>query len=322
MSLSGTVERSVLEAQAPKRNSLRKVLCALCGTEFMSAGRAAKYCDHCSPVVYRERSKQRQRVYARAKGIEILGSIRACLDCKSPFEMRGARHVRCDRCSSIHRRNDLNRRSEARARAAGVQKRTKASCRDCGRDFLAMSVLNRYCRGCSALAEKRRTAERDRERVLAAGGVPIGYESSCENCGSSFTKASGPEKYCSPCAETYLSRWRKAKLASDAKYAVNMRVSRAIRLSLTAGGKRGKKLKELVGYTIDDLMRHLERQFLPGMTWQNRGDWHIDHIVPLSSFRFTSADDPEFRAAWALTNLRPLWAKDNLEKRAQRIFLI
>ena len=69
-------------------------------------------------------------------------------------------------------------------------------------------------------------------------------------------------------------------------------------------------------------MTHLERQFLPGMTWGNRGEWHIDHIVPLASFTFTSPDDPEFRAAWALTNLRPLWAKDNIRKSAKRTHLI
>src|SRR3546814_9626669 len=58
----------------------------------------------------------------------------------------------------------------------------------------------------------------------------------------------------------------------------------------------------------------LERQFLPGMSWDNRGEWHIDHIRPLCAFEFTSPDDPQFREAWALTNLRPLWARDNLRK--------
>jgi hypothetical protein len=58
------------------------------------------------------------------------------------------------------------------------------------------------------------------------------------------------------------------------------------------------------------------------MSWDNIGDWHIDHIVPLASFTFSSADDPEFRAAWALTNLRPLWAADNMRKHARREFLL
>lgn len=61
-------------------------------------------------------------------------------------------------------------------------------------------------------------------------------------------------------------------------------------------------------------MAHLERQFLPGMTWENRGEWHIDHIRPLCSFQFQTPDCPQFREAWALTNLQPLWAQDNLKK--------
>src|SRR3546814_9720873 len=69
-------------------------------------------------------------------------------------------------------------------------------------------------------------------------------------------------------------------------------------------GKNGRSWETLVGYTVADLMAHLERQFLPGMSWDNRGEWHIDHIRPLCSFEFTSLDDPQFREAWALTNLR------------------
>src|SRR3546814_3330220 len=46
-------------------------------------------------------------------------------------------------------------------------------------------------------------------------------------------------------------------------------------------GKNGRSWEILVGYTVADLMAHLERQFLPGMSWDNRGEWHIDHIRPL-----------------------------------------
>jgi hypothetical protein len=87
-------------------------------------------------------------------------------------------------------------------------------------------------------------------------------------------------------------------------------------------GKAGRSWKEFVDYTLDELIYHIERQFLPGMTWDNRGEWHIDHIVPLSSFKFSSADDIEFKRAWALSNLRPLWALDNIRKQATRTHLI
>lgn len=78
----------------------------------------------------------------------------------------------------------------------------------------------------------------------------------------------------------------------------------------------------MLGYSRDELMQHLERQFLRGMTWDNYGEWHIDHIVPLSSFSITDSRSPELAAAWALTNLRPLWARDNILKKDQRMHLI
>jgi len=71
---------------------------------------------------------------------------------------------------------------------------------------------------------------------------------------------------------------------------------------------------QLLGYTIEELMQHLEKQFTDGMTWDNYGQWHVDHIRPMSSFNFTSPDDPEFKECWALNNLQPLWWPDNLSK--------
>jgi hypothetical protein len=87
-------------------------------------------------------------------------------------------------------------------------------------------------------------------------------------------------------------------------------------------GKNGRSWEALVGYTATDLMRHIERQFLPGMSWDNMSAIHIDHIVPLSSFNFSTPDDPDFKAAWALSNLRPLFADENLRKHAKRTHLL
>ena len=78
--------------------------------------------------------------------------------------------------------------------------------------------------------------------------------------------------------------------------------------------KASRKWEDLAGYSLKELMIHLERQFHDGMTWENADEWHVDHIIPLSSFSFYSYECDEFKAAWAITNLRPLWAKDNLEK--------
>jgi len=81
-----------------------------------------------------------------------------------------------------------------------------------------------------------------------------------------------------------------------------------------AKGKNGSKWEIFVGYTVDDLKRHLEKQFQPSMTWDNYGKWHIDHIIPISAFSFTRPEDIDFKQCWALENLQPLWAKENLRK--------
>ena len=61
---------------------------------------------------------------------------------------------------------------------------------------------------------------------------------------------------------------------------------------------------------------HIESQFKDGMTWDNYGKngWHIDHIIPKSLFQFKSSEDDEFKQCWALCNLQPMWAFDNLSK--------
>ena len=58
------------------------------------------------------------------------------------------------------------------------------------------------------------------------------------------------------------------------------------------------------------LKEHLESQFIDGMGWDNRVEWHIDHIIPLSSAK---TEDELYRLCH-YTNLQPLWAEDNLKK--------
>lgn len=83
------------------------------------------------------------------------------------------------------------------------------------------------------------------------------------------------------------------------------------------GRKAGCRWEVLVGYTLSDLMAHLEARFVDGMNWSNIGQWHIDHIRPRSAFSYEGPNDPQFLACWALDNLQPLWARDNMSKGAR-----
>jgi hypothetical protein len=80
-------------------------------------------------------------------------------------------------------------------------------------------------------------------------------------------------------------------------------------------GCRKSKYAAAAGYTWAELTDHLEAQFTDGMSWENWGDlWEIDHIRPLSTFRYDSLDHPDFKECWALANLRPLLRVENIRK--------
>jgi len=70
------------------------------------------------------------------------------------------------------------------------------------------------------------------------------------------------------------------------------------------------KTNELLGYSALQLKEHIEKQFTDGMSWDNWGKWHIDHIKPVSSFDKSE----KMSIINSLDNLQPLWAQDNLKK--------
>jgi hypothetical protein len=71
---------------------------------------------------------------------------------------------------------------------------------------------------------------------------------------------------------------------------------------------------EILGYTPYDLIEHIESKFTEGMTWENYGEFHIDHIIPISSFNIQEIGDNEFMKCWSLENLQPMWGEDNIRK--------
>ena len=79
--------------------------------------------------------------------------------------------------------------------------------------------------------------------------------------------------------------------------------------------KRKRKWEVLAGYTLSQLKEHLSSLFVDGMSWDNYGEWHIDHIIPKSFFDFKKPEDEGFKKCWELENLQPLWAKDNIIKK-------
>lgn len=97
------------------------------------------------------------------------------------------------------------------------------------------------------------------------------------------------------------------------------KINNSMRSIFTSYSKRGSgwgKYNNILGYSWQDLRLHIEAQFTEGMTWEHYvvGEIHIDHIKPLKLYRYESIYEPLFKEAWSLSNLRPLWKLDNLQK--------
>lgn len=136
------------------------------------------------------------------------------------------------------------------------------------------------------------------------------------------------------------------RMSEDPAFKCRRGVSRLIDAGLkrTGNSKRGESCWKHLPYTPEELMNHLESQFTnpenltsDGKVWMtrfNRGAyhlskwndndpstwvWNIDHIIPQSEFAYSSMEDENFKKCWALENLRPLSAKQNIIDGSSRI---
>lgn len=103
------------------------------------------------------------------------------------------------------------------------------------------------------------------------------------------------------------------KYQNDINYRLKTVVSVAVRNALK-GNTKGGKTFDYLPYTPEQLKEHLEKQFQPGMSWDNYGEWEIDHIFPQSLLPYDSLDHPNFQRCWALENLQPLGKIENIIK--------
>jgi len=71
---------------------------------------------------------------------------------------------------------------------------------------------------------------------------------------------------------------------------------------------------EILQYSPEELVGHLENQFVNGMSWENYGEWHVDHKLPITYFNFKEVGDEEFLKCWGLDNLQPMWGDENIKK--------
>lgn len=134
----------------------------------------------------------------------------------------------------------------------------------------------------------------------------LGLYSKCKRCVSEYNKN---KKY----TERKIRTPEQTKLSSDRR-TIHNKIGVPMIIALhrfTNGKKRIKKIRnweDIVGYSVEDLKRHLESKFKEGMNWGNHGMWEIDHIKPKSAFSILEND---IKKCWALENLQPLWKLEN-----------
>lgn len=103
------------------------------------------------------------------------------------------------------------------------------------------------------------------------------------------------------------------RCAKDLNFRLRMRLrSRLYHAVFMQKGIKEKSAVELLGCTTQELIDHLQSQFLDGMTWDNYGEWEIDHIKPCAAFDLRKKK--EQRECFHYTNLQPLWGDENRAK--------
>ncbi len=114
----------------------------------------------------------------------------------------------------------------------------------------------------------------------------------------------------------YNKLYENKKLKNNIHYKLKKYLRNRLRDAVKNNYKSGSAVRDL-GCSVGDLKLWLEKQFQNGMTWDNYGKWHIDHIIPLSHFDLTDKKQSKKACHWF--NLRPLWANENLS-RGKNIF--
>ena len=109
--------------------------------------------------------------------------------------------------------------------------------------------------------------------------------------------------------------YERNRKASDPLYKLISNFRTAIYQVLKESNvEKNKHYFEILQYTPESLIKHLESQFKNNMNWDNYGEWHVDHKLPITSFNIQEMGDEEFMRCWSLENLQPMWGTDNISK--------
>jgi len=139
----------------------------------------------------------------------------------------------------------------------------------------------------------------------------------CKMCSKVFFQRFNRNIYCSTQCQKkahkkismeYNKKLRKISIHHKLRHNISSRIL----LSLKKGETKSKRTLELLGCSIRELKNHLKEQFKQGMTWENYGEWEMDHIIPCAYFDLSKEKDQEL--CFNFKNLQPLWKWENNKK--------
>jgi hypothetical protein len=259
-----------------KHEFCNKCKCWRLPSDFLNTkGRKLKTCTKC---------RDRQKIRREKNKCEHKKQRSQCKDCEGGSICKHKRiRSRCKDCGGS---------------SICEHKRQRSRCKDCGGSSICEHKRQRsQCKDCggSSICEHKR----QRSRCKDCGGSQIcehkRLRSSCKDCGgSSICEHKRRRSNCKDCDfQGYLGQ--------------------VVRSRIYSALKQDKKLssKEYLGCNMNDFKIHIEKQFKPGMTWDNYGEWHIDHIIPLKYKKPTLEQTYE---RLHFLNTQPLWASDNISK--------
>jgi hypothetical protein len=109
----------------------------------------------------------------------------------------------------------------------------------------------------------------------------------------------------------YKKNWDKNQMKNNILYRIKKNLRRRVHHALK-GNNKSKSTMKLIGCTPEFFKNYIESLFIEGMTWDNYGEWHIDHIIPCFTFDLTIPE--EQNKCFNYSNQRPLWKTDNLKR--------
>lgn len=183
------------------------------------------------------------------------------------------------------------------------------NCTECNKDFKHKYSFTKYCDQCKIVVRRRRQkkySQRLEVKKRKKEYLKEWNQKTKDSKDRILKHRSGSIKYYNSLKKDPV-KYARYKLAHNLRKRISEVLKRKGRKNNNSGS--GSKL---FGCTSKQLRDHIERQFKPGMTWENYGEWHVDHIIPVSSFDLNNME--QRNKCYNYTNLQPLWAIDNMKK--------